>query len=81
LARLEPAFRDARPQNPPGRHRRGKAFELTGTEVSEVKQAADQAARARRDHDGARVSQRLKAGGEIGGLAHHRLVDRTTAHG
>ena len=76
VQRVEAAFGHACAHHPPGAHRLAEALEGVRAKVGELEQAAEQAARARRDHDAARLGQGLQAGRQIRRLAHNRLFLR-----
>src|SRR4029077_7663325 len=63
--RLEPAQHLALANDPPGRLRLPKASESLRTEISEIEQPADLAARRFADDQRARRGQRLQPGGEV----------------
>jgi len=66
----------ARAHHPPGTHLLARALELMHAKIGELEQAANQAARPRRDHHAIWFRQNLQAGGQIGRLAHDRLFLR-----
>ena len=78
LARLEAALRAAAAEHPPGPHGCGEALEAVDAEVGVLEQAAEQAPGGRVDDHAARLGQGLEAGGEVRGLADHRLLLRRT---
>ena len=78
LARLETALRAAAAEHPPGPHGCGEALEAVDAEVGVLEQAAEQAPGGRVDDHAARLGQGLEAGGEVRGLADHRLLLRRT---
>ena len=64
----------ARCQHARDPHRLGEALEMLLAELDAVEQIADQPAGARADDERAGLGQTLQAGGEVGGLADHRLL-------
>src|SRR6185312_8756666 len=72
--RLEAAVAAALADDAPGVRRRSEAFELMAAEARALEELADELPRALSDHDGARLSQRLQPGGEVGRLADHPLL-------
>src|SRR4029077_17183405 len=75
---LEPALCPAFADDPPRLHRFGKALKLERTEPNQLKQIADQAARAVGDNDGVGFSSLLQTGGEIGCLPGYCFLFRGT---
>ncbi len=73
--RLEAAFGQACAHDPPGATG-SVAFEMVRAKVGKLEQAADQAARAWRDHDAARLGQGLQPGRQVRRLADDRLFLR-----
>ena len=74
--RLEAALGTALAQYPRGCDRRRQASDLEGAEILVVEEPAGQMPRARRDHHGSRLGQRLQPRREVRRLADHRLLLR-----
>ena len=72
--RLEAAFGVAFALDPEGRERQGEALEAGGPKIGQLEQAADQASGRLADDHLAGRRQRLQPGGEVRGLADHRLL-------
>ncbi len=73
---LEAARGGAAAHHARGHHRRAQALELDGTQIRVLEQAPGQPPRARRDHHGPRLGQRLQPRREVRRLANHRLFLR-----
>ena len=73
---LEAALGPPLAEHPPGPHRCGEALEAALAQVGALEQAADQPARAPRDHHRARRCQRLQPRREVRRLADDDLLPR-----
>src|SRR6185312_451760 len=72
--RLETAVAAALADDAPGRYRHSEALELVAAEAGALEELADELPRARADHHGARLGQRLEPRGEVRRLADHALL-------
>src|SRR5258708_3368643 len=77
LARAQPRnTRSIPPSRPARRHRTGDPLDLDSGEITVLEEIADQVARARGDHDCARLGQGLQPSGEVRRFADDRLLLR-----
>src|SRR5690349_9618044 len=71
---LEATFRAAAAEHGPSPYRLGKALQVLHAEIGKVEKTADEPPSTRRDHHAVGFGKALKAGGQVRGFPHDRLL-------